>query len=185
MAHEEGQPHPTLMLITGLPGTGKSTVADEAAALLAAPVLAHDWAMSGLRPFAAIQGALDSMTPPGHQPVGWSILCALARAQIRRGSSVVLDGVARAASADQCRAVAIQESAQFLTVLTECTDVDIHRSRIETRSRSIRNWYEVDWDGVQRSRATWDPPKPIDLLLETTDAPAKNSERLARLIHGD
>jgi predicted kinase len=182
MTHEAGPPRPTLMVITGLPGTGKSTVAEHAAALLGAPVLGHDWAMSGLRPFGAIQNALDCMTPPGHQHVGWSILCALARAQIRRGSSVVLDGVARAPSVDECREVATEEGARFLTVLTECADPVIHRSRIETRQRSIPNWYELDWDRVQRSRANWDPPHPVGLTLQATDSIAGNSELLAVLI---
>jgi predicted kinase len=182
MAHETGRPRPTLLLITGLPGTGKSTVAEQAAALLGAPVLAHDWAMSGLRPFESIQNALDSMKPPGHQQVGWSILCALARAQIRRGSSVVLDGVARAPCVDECRNVAAQEGARILTVLTECADLEVHRSRIETRQRSIPNWYELDWDRVQRSRANWEPPHPVDLVLQATQSRAVNNELLAVLI---
>jgi predicted kinase len=41
---------PFLVLVTGLPGTDKTTMADVAAAELRAPVLGHDWAMSGLRP---------------------------------------------------------------------------------------------------------------------------------------
>jgi hypothetical protein len=141
------------VLITGLQGTGKSTVADEAAELLGASVLAHDWAMSGLRPFGALQGALDSMTPLGHQPVGWSILCALARAQLLRSSSVVLDGVAREPAIELCRHVADDEAARFLLVLTERDDLEIHQMRIEARERSIPDWYELDWDHVQRSRA--------------------------------
>ena len=84
-----------LVLITGLPGTGKSTMAEIAARELGAALLGHDWAMSGLRPYREIQGALDAMDPPGHRDVGWSILWALARAQLRMGSSVVLDGVGR------------------------------------------------------------------------------------------
>ena len=35
------------------------------------------------------------MGPRGHRGVGWSVLWALARSQLRLGSSVVLDGVAR------------------------------------------------------------------------------------------
>jgi len=85
----------TLVLVTGLPGTGKSTMAEIAAEALGAPVLGHDWAMSGLRPYPEIQTALDEMDPSGHRAVGWSIISALAREQLRRGSSVVLDGVAR------------------------------------------------------------------------------------------
>ena len=53
-----------LVLVTGLPATGKSTMAEAAADILGAPVLAHDWAMSGLRPYPEIQRALDAMDPP-------------------------------------------------------------------------------------------------------------------------
>jgi hypothetical protein len=37
---------------------------------------------------------------PGQGAVGWSICRALARAQLRRGASVVLDGVARPGEID-------------------------------------------------------------------------------------
>jgi len=97
---------------------------------------------------------------------------------------VVLDGVARAPSADQCREVANQEGARFLTVLTECADLEIHRFRIETRQRSIPNWYELDWDRVQHSRANWEPPQPVDLTLQATDSIAGNGKRLTLLIYG-
>jgi predicted kinase len=185
MAREPEPPQPTLLLVTGLPGTGKSTVADQAAALLGAPVLAHDWAMSGIRPFRAVQDALESMVPSGHQPVGWSILYALARSQIRRGSSVVLDGVARSPYVEQCREVANQEGARFLAVLTECTDLDVHRIRIESRQRLIPDWYELDWEQVQRSRSTWDPLLPVDLTLQATDPTEANDHMLARLVLGN
>ena len=65
-----------LVLVTGLPGTGKSTMADVAAGELGAPALGHDWAMSGLRPYPELQHALDAMDPPGHRAVGWSLLWA-------------------------------------------------------------------------------------------------------------
>lgn len=176
---------PILVLVTGLQGTGKSTVSDQAAEILGAPVLAHDWAMSGLRRYEAIQRALDGMTPPGRQPVGWSIICALARAQLRRGSSVILDGVARGPATVLCRQVADDEGARLLVVLTECSDVAVHKLRIEARDRSIPDWYEIDWDHVQRSRARWERPKQVDLTLEATQSPEVNRERLARLLHRD
>ena len=54
-----------LVLITGLPGSGKSTMAEVAGRQLGAPVLGHDWAMSGLRPFPEVQAALDTMGSRG------------------------------------------------------------------------------------------------------------------------
>ncbi len=59
-------PLPVLVVVTGLQGTGKSTISESISELLNAPLLAHDWAMSGLRPFPLVQQALDSKQGPGH-----------------------------------------------------------------------------------------------------------------------
>jgi hypothetical protein len=137
--------------------------------------------MSGLRPFPVLQDALDAMDPTGHGPVGWSILCSLARAQIRRGSSVVLDGIARAVDVDLCRRVAIEEGAVLVIVLTECTDLENHRARIEGRRREIPNWYELDWPHVERTKSTWIPPAEVDLRLDAVDPAEMNQTRLSQL----
>jgi predicted kinase len=157
-------------------------MAAAAAAHLGAAVLSHDWAMSGLRPYPELQAALDGMDPPGHRRVGWSILQALARAQLRRGSSVVLDGVARAPEIAQCRTVAEEEAARFFLVLTECHDVALHRSRVEGRQREIPNWYELDWEHVLRARNTWEPISDPDLRVDATHSTDQNIDQLARML---
>jgi 8-oxo-dGTP pyrophosphatase MutT (NUDIX family)/predicted kinase len=160
---------PILVLVTGLQGTGKSAVAGIAADLLGAPLLAHDWAMSGLRPFPEVQSALDTMDPPGHGQVGWSLLRALAESQLRRGSSVVVDGVARAAQVETLRRLAVEEGARFLVIMTECSDPDTHRSRVDGRERGIPGWYELDWSHVEESHKSWDPDMSVDLKVDTTE----------------
>jgi predicted kinase len=126
-----------VVLITGLPGSGKSTMAEVAGRALGAPVLGHDWAMSGLRPFPELQDALDAMGQRGHRGVGWSLLWALARSQLRLGSSVVLDGVARGPEVEETRRVAAEEGAGSLAVMTSCRDAGLHRGRVEGRQRQI------------------------------------------------
>lgn len=157
-----------LVLVTGLQGTGKSTIADAAACYLGAAVLSHDWAMSGLKPFPSIGNALDGMGPLGHRRIGWSVLRALAREQLRRGCSVVLDGVARAEEIGDCRRLAGEERARFVLVVTGCSDRGLHRSRVEGRQRSIRGWYELDWPQVERAIATWEPIEEPHLMLDAT-----------------
>jgi hypothetical protein len=171
-------PNPLLVLVTGLPGTGKSTMADVAAAELGAPVLGHDWAMSGLRPYPEIQEALDVMGLRGHRGVGWSILWALARSQLRRGLAVVLDGVARAPEVEGTRALAREEGVPSLVVLTECSDAELHRSRIEGRQRGIPGWYELDWDHVARARGEWEELDDINVVLGETATIAQNAASL-------
>jgi predicted kinase len=168
----------SLVLVTGLPGTGKSTVAGEVGRILGAAVVGHDWVMSGLRPFADIQVVLDQMDPSGHRVVGWSVLQALARSQLRLGRSVVLDGVARSTEIDQCRRTADQEGAALVVIATRCSDLGAHRSRIETREREIPDWYELEWSQVERSRTMWVDPEGADLDLDTAH---DTNEMVARI----
>jgi hypothetical protein len=174
----DAPPGPLLVLVTGLPGTGKSTMADVAAAAFGAPVLGHDWAMSGLRPYPELQDALDAMGLRGHRGVGWSILCALARSQLRQGRPVVLDGVARSAEVAGCRALAHEERAPSFVVMTQCSDPELHRSRIEGRQRGIPGWYELDWPHVMRARSDWEPPDDVDVVLEAVTTVAQNAASL-------
>ncbi len=171
-----------LVLVTGLQATGKSTMAAVAARERGAPLLGHDWAMSALRPYPELQEALDVMDPPGHRDVGWSIVWALARAQLRMGSSVVLDGVAREREVAATRLLAHEEGADSLVVMTRCDDSALHRSRVEGRHRLIPNWYELDWDHVERTRASWQPPEDVDLVLEATQSVEVNADTLRRAI---
>jgi predicted kinase len=178
----DGPARRALVLVTGLQGTGKSTIANAAAAPLGAAVLSHDWAMSGLRPFPAIQNALDCMEPPGHRPVGWSVLRALAREQLRRGAAVVLDGVARAREIDECRALAKEETARFVLVVTDCSDRELHRSRVEARQRSIPAWYELDWPHAERAIVTWQTIEDPHLVLDASASLNHNLAALADLL---
>jgi SAM-dependent methyltransferase len=137
---------------------------------------------SGLRPYRSLQDALDAMSPPGHREVGWSVLAALARAQLRRGASVVLDGVARQAEVDLCRRLAAAEAASLVVVLTTRSDASTHRSRVEGRARGIPNWYELDWPHVERARSTWEAPLGVDLELDAVRSLAENLELLKTVL---
>ena len=171
-----------LVLITGLPGSGKSTMAEVAGQALEAPVLGHDWAMSGLRPFPEVQDALDTMGPGGHRGVGWSLVWAPARSQLRLGSSVVLDGVARENEVQESRRVAAEEGATSLVVMTSCRDAWLHRMRVEGRQRQIPNWYELDWEHVEQARSSWVAPTGLDLVVEAAAPVEANAERLRALL---
>jgi predicted kinase len=153
-------------------------MADVAATELGAPVLGHDWAMSGLRPYPELQAALDAMGLRGHRGVGWSILWALARSHVRRGQPVVLDGVARAPEVAGCRALAREEGVPSLVVMTACADARVHRSRIEGRQRGIPGWYELDWEHVARARKEWEALGSVDIVLDATASLAQNAALL-------
>jgi hypothetical protein len=135
--------------------------------------------MSGLRPYAELEGAMDRMGPAGHRMVGWSVLGALARSQLRCRSSVVLDGVARRPETGRLQELSHSEQAAFVAILTECSDPALHRSRLESRRRGIPGWYELEWADVERARDAWEPDLHADLRLDASQ-PLEHNLRALR-----
>jgi predicted kinase len=159
----------TLVLLTGAPCSGKSTLAEGVAGILHAPVLGWDWVMAGLTWCEPVQEALRSLDRAAHWRIGWSVLANLAEAQLRQRRSVVLDGVARAEHVALVRDVARRNDARSLVVLTACRDRRVLRSRLDGRRRGIPGWYELTWEHVGSFR--WEPPDDVDHAVDTGDDP--------------
>lgn len=138
--------------------------------------------MAALTPFDEIQDSLRTLSHLDHRRVGWSILWNLATTQLRRGCSVVLDGVARDVEISGTRDVAAASEATCLVVVTSCSDTDVHRGRVEGRERAIPGWHELDWDHVVNLLARWEAPSDADLYLDSMNALEANAALLARLL---
>jgi hypothetical protein len=93
----------------------------------------------------------------------------IVRAQLRRDGPVVLDGVARAPEIALARAMADEETARLVEVMTHCSDAGIHRSRVVGSQRGIPNWYELDWQQVERARDGWEPISSVDITVGATE----------------
>jgi predicted kinase len=173
-----------LVLVTGLQGTGKSTIAEKCADLLGAPAFGWDWVMAALMPFGAIREALEGLDRSTYRSVGWAVMWQLARAQLRGGRSVVLDGLTRDDEVARTRAVAAEEGVRCLVILTTCDDVALQRSRVEGRRRGIPGWYELSWDHVAEARLTWVPPADADVTLDAANSLDANEAVLRRVLEG-
>jgi release factor glutamine methyltransferase len=155
-----------LVLVTGLQGTGKSTVAERCADVLDASLFAWDWVMAALTPLEGVQETLQALDRPTYRSVGWAVMWQLSRAQLQRGKSVVLDGLVRDNETSQTRALAREHGVECLVVLMTCDDLDLQRSRVEGRTRGIPGWYELTWDHVVETRRSWQPPGDPDVVLD-------------------
>jgi predicted kinase len=157
-----------LVVVAGLPGTGKSTVAAGIAERLGVPVFAKDVIEASL--WRSGVGAEQ-----GSWQVAEDMLTTLASSQLDHGRGAVLDTVAgRAGSRAAWRDVAQEHGTPFVVIECVCSDEEQHRSRIDGRTRDIPGWYELTWDDVQRSRQKYEAWTDERLVLDAVDPASQN-----------
>jgi predicted kinase len=169
---------PKLVIFSGPPGTGKSTLADEIARDLGAPNIGWDWLMAGLRPFPAIQSVVDAFDRDTTRDVGYSLMSQMVEKQLRNSQSVVLDCVVRERARARWVEIAAQYGAPVFVVECVCSDADVHRSRIVGRVRAIPGWDELDWKFVEISRNNYEPLGGDKLVVDALDPLTDNLARV-------
>jgi len=157
-----------MIVFRGLPGTGKSSLAEAVGTALHAPVFALDWLLGALKPF----GILNSENAA---PVGYGLIGMLAERQLRLGLPAIADSPAHTAELlYRWQALAAEHSATFWVIETICSDPALHRARLEGRTRGIPGWHEVTWAHVERMQAIFEPWPGDKLLVDAVDPLADN-----------
>jgi predicted kinase len=156
-----------LIVVSGLPGSGKSTVADGLSRSLAIPVFSVD-------PIEAAMwrnGIAKSQTGIA----AYEVAAALADEHLRLGHSVIIDAVNPIeAPRAGWRTLAAKHKAGMKIIECVCANEAIHRQRIEARRRNIDGMPEVTWSRVLERRAEYQPWTDPRLTLDTSDgAPEK------------
>jgi predicted kinase len=147
-----------LVAFSGLPGTGKSTLARALAMDLRATYLRIDTIEQSLRSAGVLRSDVG--------PAGYLIAYALAETNLRLGRIVVADAVNPIRDArDSWRDIAEATAVLFCEVEIVCTDPGEHRRRIETRSSDIPGLLMPTWqEVVDCAYEPWDRPR---LILDT------------------
>lgn len=148
-----------LVILGGLPGVGKSSLARELADQIGAVHLRIDTIEQALRDSGVVLGPIDG--------AGYRIAYALAADNLRIGHTVIADSVnpislTRAA----WRAVAAAVPATAFEIEIVCSDADEHRLRVETRTADIPGLILPTWEEVRsREYHPWDR---ADLVVDTS-----------------
>ena len=140
---------PVVLVVAGLPGAGKSTLAERTARIMAAPVFAGDWLMGALKPY----GMLKDLDRPTYLEMYYGLLWTLVVRQLQLDQSAVVDGLMDDDRIASWRTLAAGHGASFQVVECVCSDADVHRSRVEGRRRGIPGWHEIGWEHVARMRS--------------------------------
>lgn len=153
-----------LVVLSGLPGVGKTTLAREVALRVGGVHLRIDTieAAMGESGMVAAAGGWDRVPDAGYR-VGY----ALAGDLLRAGHAVVADSVNPFATTRQAwAAVADEASAGLLRAEVVCSDVEAHRRRVESRTSDLAGLVVPTWEQVQsRDYAPWGA---ADLQVDTT-----------------
>jgi predicted kinase len=130
---------PVLIVFSGLPGTGKTTVSKLLAARLRAVYLRID----------TIEQAMKAAGAERIGPAGYAVANALATANLLLGHSIVADCVNPVQTSRQgWRDVAAAASARLVNIHLYCSDEAEHRRRVEDRTADIPGHILPTWDAV-------------------------------------
>ena len=159
-----------LIVFSGLPGAGKSALAEAVGQKLGIPVFAKDWLEATL--------LHAELTPTNPEKLlgsaSYELLTVLAERQLNLGQSVILDSVASTRSIRLTwRRLARQFSANWRVIECICSDESLHRARLTTRQRQIPGWHELEWPEVEHVRtyfAPWDEPRLVLDSLQPFDS---------------
>jgi len=143
-------PAPGLIVLGGLPGTGKSTIAAPLARRLSAAYLRID----------TIEQSLVNSGELGAAPqaVGYITGYALAADQLRVGVSTVIECVnPLTITRDAWYRVAIEHDCWIAETELICSNLNDHRRRVESRSSDIPGLVLPTWQQVRdRHYEPWD-----------------------------
>ncbi|SDJ38544.1 AAA family ATPase [Nonomuraea jiangxiensis] len=157
-----------LIVISGLPGAGKSSIAEALGRQLGTPVLSVD----------PVEAAMWRAGIDRDQPTGlaaYVVVEALASEMLALDQTVIVDAVNDVAEArEQWRGLALRRGVELRFIEVACSDPVLHQRRLENRRRGIDGFPEPTWASVQARRAGFEAWDEDRLALDSTAPIAHN-----------
>ena len=160
-----------LIIFSGLPGTGKSTLAEAMGKALGIPVFAKDW-LEGTLLRSGLNPTIEE------KPLGFAayeLLTVLAERQLVLGQSAILDSVAGIETIRSTwRQLSRQYAADWRVIECFCSDEYLQRTQLRVRKRNIPGWHELEWSDVEKVKQYYRPWDDECLKLDMTNLYSRN-----------
>ncbi|MHA7987120.1 AAA family ATPase [Rathayibacter sp. CAU 1779] len=172
---------PVLIAMAGLPGAGKSTIAEVISARLSATIVSVDPIES-----AILHAGIDADQPTGL--AAYLVAETLAEQVLMSGHSVIVDAVNAVEPARlQWRDLALRADVPLRVIEVECSDPELHRERLEKRVRNLPHFEEPSWRAVEQSLEDYQPWKGEcaalpRITLDTVNALGQNVDAAIRFL---
>jgi len=156
---------PTLVIFSGLPGTGKSTLAGELAQQQRWPLLRID--------------DVAVRVPPGAGPAFWDekilALLSLAETQLELGLDVVVDAIFMSTDRLHAQELARRRQADFRPVYCLVSDEAVWQQRVSRRFDELQEESVATWERIVRQRRYFQPWEPgTALFVDAVNPPGQN-----------
>jgi predicted kinase len=151
---------PTLIVLSGLPGSGKTALAEGLSRALSIPVFSVD-------PIEAAmwRARIDKTSTGG---AAYEVAHALADEHLRLRIPVIVDAVNPVeAPRTAWRNLAAKHRVTLKIIECVCSDETILRQRIESRVRSVAATHEMTWAMLLQRRAEYEAWTDQRLVLDT------------------
>ncbi|MEM9954392.1 MAG: ATP-binding protein [Chloroflexota bacterium] len=164
----------SLIMLSGLQGTGKSTLAQELASELQMPLFAKDYLEAILYN--------DDLTD-GASIFSYHQILALADLHLSLGISCILDAVFPLGGfRQQARYIVDKHHAIFIVIHTYCSDEALHRQRIETRQSTVP-WQRITWQDMCHTQSYYEAWSPDEaLFLDAVNSLETNIQKALQYI---
>lgn len=156
---------PTLVIFSGLPGTGKSVLANRLARELAWPVLRID-DVAGEAPAGADYRFWDEKI---------LVLLTLVEAQLELGISVIADSVFMGKDRVHAQEIAFKYKALFRPVYCYVSDEKLWEKRVTERHHELGSPDVATWERIQHQRQWFAPWQENTALFVDAVKPAEQN----------
>jgi len=165
-----------IIVVAGLPGVGKSTLAESLARHLQLPVFSVDPIES-----AIIRSGFDRSFETGL--AAYLVAEQLADEHLKIGMSVIIDAVSPVVEArEMWRGLARKHGADLRII--ECVlDPVLHRQRVEARVRGLPGIPELTWEAVEARRQEYLLWREERLIIDTQQGKEANLSKALEYIN--